>query len=239
VSFSHSSRSTAHGVFRFDYEHAFISGARFLLPVLPVLCVFVAVAAIAVRAGARLKAALIAVCLLGQLGASGVLTYQLRQFKGRMAAHRDLIYSATARNALVIGPHDWNKLVFARDGQGNGRRYASFETAARVPPQGQEIVRLVEDALRAGAPACVLGSGSRRTPDEDRAVAALRVRYRLVRIAETSSPYELSVDQVLPESVRRYWVALPAGIGSGVVGDRLDRARVRQIALSSSSLSWP
>jgi hypothetical protein len=64
----------------FDYRHAFVGGARFLLPVMPILCVFVAIAALDAIRAPRVRRALIAIGLVGQLGASAVLTVGLYRY---------------------------------------------------------------------------------------------------------------------------------------------------------------
>lgn len=157
-----------------------------------------ALAVFDLNTAARLRHVLIAVCLLGQAAASAVLTYQLYQFKGRMAAHRDQIYSATAQHALVVGPGEWSKLFFPRDGTNRVRSYASYAGAMQGPGSGDELLRLVEQALQDGQPAYVLGSGSKKQPTEERARRQLNGHYRLVTVLDSGTPYELRVNQVLP-----------------------------------------
>jgi hypothetical protein len=185
-------------VFELNYHHAFIGSARLLMPVVPILCLFVALAALDLLAPGRVRDGLIAACLLAQLGASTLLTWHLYQFKARMAAHRDRIYDATMQRALIVGPGEWNKLIFPRDGTNRVRRYASYEAAMAAGVSGQELVRLVDRTLQASESAYVLGSGSRRQPAEERALSVLRDSYRLVTVIETSTPYELRVDQIFP-----------------------------------------
>jgi hypothetical protein len=178
----------------FSYRFAFGGGARFLLPVVPLLCVFVAQAVLDVVGAAWARRALIAVGLAAQLAASAALTVELRRYKDRMAAHRDRIYAATARRALVLGPGEWSKLFFPRDGAMGERRYASYELATAAG----ELPRVVEAALRAGAPVYALGSGHRSTPEEARALAELHTRYRLVTTVDEQQPYELTVEEIVP-----------------------------------------
>jgi hypothetical protein len=182
--------------FQLDAGHAFVSGLRFVVPILPLLCLFVAVAAFDLS-GAGARRAFLAVALIAELGASAVLTVQLRQYKGRMAAHRDRIYAATSPRAVVLGPLEWSKLFFPHDGSGRALRYASYEPAIeRVG--AQEIARIVDVGLARGDAVFALGSGRRQTPAEQRAAAELRARYRLVPVVDETRPYELRVDQVLP-----------------------------------------
>lgn len=184
--------------FLFDYQHAFVAGARFLLPVLPLMCLFVAVAAQDALPQTRWRAAALAAILGVQLVASAALTRQLVSFKQRMAAHRDRVQAATEPHALLVGPAEWRKLFFPRAGSLRPQPYASYENALRVSSSGGELVRLIEAALRANEPVYALGAGRRQTAAERGAEAVLRAHFRVVTIVDDHAPYDLRVDRVLP-----------------------------------------
>jgi hypothetical protein len=182
--------------FDFDPLHRpFLTGGRFVLPILPVMCVFVAVALESI-ASARARRLLAAAVVATQVAASTVLTVQLWRYKNRMAEHRDQIYAATAPRALVIGPEEWSKLLFTGDGSGSERRYAAFEGARWAARPDDELPRLVDATLRAGEPAYLLGSGRRANAAEQRAAAVLHARYAAVTLVDTDRPYDLKIERL-------------------------------------------
>ena len=181
--------------FAFDYAQAFIAGARFLLPVMPLLCVACAIACFDVVNRVGVRGAIIAACVAGEMTVGVLLTYQLRHYKGRMAAHREHIYASTEANALLVGPGDWKKLLLSRlviDGRG---AYAAYEDGDSRSGS-DEVVRLVVDALDSGRVAYLLLSGVQAKPGEMVVVRNLQSRYRLTKVAEYTDPYDLTVLRV-------------------------------------------
>lgn len=178
--------------FAFDYTRGFVGGARFVLPVLPLLCLFVAVW-LDGAPSRTLRTALVGGCLTAQVAASLVLTYELRLYKQRMATHRDAIIAATAPASLVVGPDEWSKLMFGVDVE--GRQYASYEFLSGDAGE-QDLFRLIDAGLNRGQPAYVLGSGDRETPEEREALAAVRRRYQLRPVLDADTPYALHVEAV-------------------------------------------
>jgi dolichyl-phosphate-mannose-protein mannosyltransferase len=178
--------------FGFDYRHAFIAGARFVLPALPLLCLGLAIALFDMVRATQLRRGLIALGLAAQLAASAYLTTQLHAFKTRMATHRDRIYAATTPDALVIGPGEWSKLFMPYDGVFAQRRYASYDPWEPKGGLRAELARLVDDALARGEPVFVLGS---KEPSalQELAFQHLSERYRLVPKLQTQQPYVLRV----------------------------------------------
>ncbi|MEQ1757412.1 MAG: glycosyltransferase family 39 protein [Vicinamibacterales bacterium] len=178
--------------FDFDYTRGFVGGARFVLPVLPILCLFVAVWMDS-ASSRTLRTALVGGCLTAQVAASLVLTYQLRLYKERMATHRDAIIFATAPGSLVVGPEEWHKLMFGVDVE--GRQYATYDFLNGDAGE-RELFRLIDERLNSRQPAYLLGSGSRETPEERDALAAVRRRYQLRTVLDVDAPYQLLINAV-------------------------------------------
>ncbi|MBW2236232.1 MAG: glycosyltransferase family 39 protein [Deltaproteobacteria bacterium] len=185
--------------FAFDYRSAFVGGVRFVFPIVPLLCLFVATLlaeGVVVRRGGK---ALVACGVLALVAASVYGTVELHAFKRRLQSNRDLVYANTAQGSLMIGPSDWRKFFFPQDGTGQVRSYASFDLSQPGVDMVQELLRLVDASLRAEEPVHFLRSEFGDAEQRDRVLQEFSSRYRLVTLKETTEPYALRIYQVLLE----------------------------------------
>jgi hypothetical protein len=185
--------------FGFDYRRAFVAGVRFVFPIIPLLCLFVATFAADAILGRRGGKLLVSGCLLGLVAASGYLGVELHAFKTRLQSNRDLVYANTLQGSLLVGPHSWRKFFFPHDGTGQVRAYAAYDLTQRGVDMRQELLRVVERSLHAAQPVHFLHSDFGDAEQRDAVLRELRSRYRLVAVKETAEPYALRIYQVPPE----------------------------------------
>lgn len=107
----------------FEIEHLFIEAMRFMLVILPYLCIN-SVLWFRDQVKTKLLSYSIPIAIFIILGVSNIIMLsQYNAFKTRLIYYRDVFYTNTEPDSLIIGNDAWDKLFLPYFSQTHGERY--------------------------------------------------------------------------------------------------------------------
>jgi len=178
----------------FDIEHLFIESTRYLLVILPYLCLFV-VRWIQhnIKPQKRFFHIIISIILiLGVLNIGFIIEYHA--FKSRLLYYQELFYTNTEPDSLVIGGDVWKKLFHPYFSREYGERhYLLYDFL--YEEELLEIIPLIDTWMKEHA-VYFIDDPYTESTIHDFVLSMLNERYALGAVVATSQPYEMTLFSV-------------------------------------------
>jgi hypothetical protein len=177
---------------RFDIEHLFIESARYLLIILPYLCYNTVMW---FHSFFKTKK-LFYYFFIGQFIVLGlmnsVMVSQYYAFKGRLVYYRDLFYTNTEPDSLIIGDATWDKLFHPYFSRKYGERYYLRYSGLTKDEITGKLLLFVDEWIT-NKPVYFIDDPYVDSDKHDFIVQLLTERYQFNSIIATEQPYTVEL----------------------------------------------
>ncbi|WP_287584920.1 glycosyltransferase family 39 protein [Candidatus Borrarchaeum sp.] len=180
---------------RFDIEHLFIESSRYLLVILPYLC-FNAVMWFSGFIKTKKVFYYFFLVLFITLGLMNiVMVSQYYSFKGRLVYYRDLFYTNTQPDSLIIGDATWDKLFHPYFSREYDERYYLRYSALTENEITGELLPFIENWIT-DKPVYFIDDPYVDSNIHDLVLQLLTERYQFNSIIATDQPYTVELFQM-------------------------------------------